>query len=111
MTSSEIRYSLGSDEPESDRESSFASGLGMFLLGAVAGAALALLYAPSRGTETRDAIGERVHQVAERIRAARRRMMRGSIDAVANPELEPGVFPGTPAEAEPQPHGGNGGRI
>lgn len=67
-----------------------------FVLGAITGAALALLFAPSSGTETRDAISDRVHEVAERIRAARRRMLRGSGFAVVDDDIE-GVFPGAPA--------------
>jgi hypothetical protein len=106
----EVRYAVGSDEPISEA-SSYSGALGTFVLGAVAGVALALLFAPSSGSETRDAIGDRVHEVAERIRAARRRMMRGTTAAVPNEDFEPGVFAGTPAEAEERPHGGNGGKI
>jgi gas vesicle protein len=67
-----------------------------FVLGAITGAALALLLAPYSGLETRDAIGDRVHEVAERIRAARRRMLRGSNVPLADDDVE-GVFPGAPA--------------
>ncbi len=37
-----------------------------FLLGAVAGAAVALLYAPATGRETRDYLGERARQGRDR---------------------------------------------
>ena len=68
-----------------------------FVLGAIAGATVALLFAPASGEETRDAIGDRVHEVAERIRAARRRMLRGAGAPLIGDDLEPEVFPGSPA--------------
>jgi gas vesicle protein len=37
-----------------------------FLLGAVSGAAVALLYAPATGRETRDLLGEKVREGRER---------------------------------------------
>jgi gas vesicle protein len=37
-----------------------------FLLGAVAGAAVALLYAPAAGKETRDILGEKAREARER---------------------------------------------
>jgi gas vesicle protein len=37
-----------------------------FLLGAVSGAAVALLYAPAAGSETRDYLGERAREGRER---------------------------------------------
>ncbi len=43
-----------------------------FVLGAVAGAALALLYAPAAGEETRDYLGRRVREGRERARDAAR---------------------------------------
>ncbi|HXY39126.1 MAG TPA: YtxH domain-containing protein [Vicinamibacteria bacterium] len=39
-----------------------------FLLGALSGAALAILFAPRSGRETREAIGEKLRQTAERSR-------------------------------------------
>jgi gas vesicle protein len=41
-----------------------------FLLGAVSGAAVALLYAPARGDETRDFLGEKGREARERAAAA-----------------------------------------
>ena len=41
-----------------------------FLLGAVSGAAVALLYAPATGNETREYLGERAREVRERAAAA-----------------------------------------
>ena len=68
-----------------------------FVLGAITGAAVAILFAPAAGPDTRDAIGDRVHEVAERIRAARRRMLRGASAPLTGDDLEPEVFPGSPA--------------
>ncbi len=39
-----------------------------FMLGALSGAALAILFAPRSGRETREAIGENLRQTAERSR-------------------------------------------
>ncbi len=39
-----------------------------FMLGALSGAALAILFAPRSGRETREAIGEKLRQTAERSR-------------------------------------------
>lgn len=41
-----------------------------FILGAVSGAALALLYAPQAGQQTRDYLGERAREGRERAAAA-----------------------------------------
>lgn len=41
-----------------------------FILGAVSGAAVALLYAPQTGQETRDYLGERAREGRERAAAA-----------------------------------------
>lgn len=41
-----------------------------FLLGAISGAAVALLYAPAPGRETRDYLGERAKEGRERAAAA-----------------------------------------
>jgi len=41
-----------------------------FILGAVSGAALALLYAPAAGDETREFLGERAKEARERAAAA-----------------------------------------
>src|SRR4029453_7393472 len=47
-------------------DSSAGSVLLAFLLGAVSGAALALLYAPATGRETREYLGERAREGRER---------------------------------------------
>jgi gas vesicle protein len=44
-----------------------------FLLGAVAGAACALLYAPTSGKETRELLGDRAREGRERAREAAER--------------------------------------
>jgi gas vesicle protein len=41
-----------------------------FILGAVSGAAVALLYAPAAGTETREFLGDRAREGRERAAAA-----------------------------------------
>ena len=41
-----------------------------FLVGAVAGAAVALLYAPATGAETREFLGEKAREGADRAREA-----------------------------------------
>ena len=41
-----------------------------FLIGAVTGAAIALLYAPATGAETREYLGERAREGADRAREA-----------------------------------------
>lgn len=43
-----------------------------FVLGAVAGAAVALLYAPAAGEDTRDYLGQRVREGRDRARGAAR---------------------------------------
>ena len=52
------------DDDESD--SSASSVILAFLLGGLTGAAVALLYAPRSGKETRDLLSERVRETAER---------------------------------------------
>jgi hypothetical protein len=88
------------------------AGFGFFALGAMTGAALALLFAPARGSETRDAIAERVHLVSERIRAARRRMIR-RMNVAGGAATASSVWPGAPSPAEGgadyESEGGNGG--
>ena len=49
-----------------DRDAAASSVILSFLLGGVAGAALALLYAPRTGRETREYLGERLREGAER---------------------------------------------
>jgi gas vesicle protein len=50
----------------SDDRDSGAAVLLSFLLGGITGAALALLYAPRSGRETREILGERLREGAER---------------------------------------------
>ena len=55
------------DDYDDDRGGGGASDVILaFLLGGMTGAALALLYAPRTGQETRDMIGERLRETAER---------------------------------------------
>jgi len=49
-----------------ERDSGTSSILLSFLLGGLTGAALALLYAPRSGRETREYLGERLREGAER---------------------------------------------
>ena len=49
-----------------DRGSNASSAILAFLLGGVTGAALAILFAPRSGRETRDLLGERLRESAER---------------------------------------------
>jgi gas vesicle protein len=54
-----------------DRDSGASSVVLAFLLGGLTGAALALLYAPRSGRETREMLGERIRESAERGRELR----------------------------------------
>src|SRR3954451_19897137 len=54
------------DDDDDDRDSSASSVILAFLLGGLTGAAVALLYAPRSGKETRDLLSERVRETAER---------------------------------------------
>ncbi len=54
-----------------ERDSGTSSILLSFLLGGLTGAALALLYAPRSGRETREYLGERLREGAERSRELR----------------------------------------
>jgi len=56
-----------------DRGPAASSIILSFLLGGVTGAALAILYAPRSGKETRDLLGERIRDGAERGRELRER--------------------------------------
>jgi gas vesicle protein len=49
-----------------DRNSNASSIAMAFLLGGLAGAALAVLYAPRSGRETRELLGEKIREGAER---------------------------------------------
>lgn len=61
----------------SDRQGSGGAVFAAFVLGAVAGAAVALLYAPAAGEETRGRVGQRVREgrdrASEALREGRRR--------------------------------------
>jgi gas vesicle protein len=52
-----------------DRDNGTSAVLVSFLLGALTGAGIALLLAPRSGRETREALGERLRDAAERSRA------------------------------------------
>lgn len=54
-----------------ERDSGASSILLSFLLGGLTGAALALLYAPRSGRETREYLGDRLREGAERGRGLR----------------------------------------
>ena len=63
-----------------ERDDSASTALISFMLGGVAGAALAVLFAPGAGSDTRRRIGEGVRDGAERSRALARRG-RAALDA------------------------------
>ena len=54
------------DDDDDDRGGGASDVILSFLLGGLTGAALALLYAPRTGQETRDLIAERLQETAER---------------------------------------------
>lgn len=59
----------------SDDHGSGASVILSFLLGGLTGAALAILYAPRAGTETRELLGERLREGTERGRDLREKVV------------------------------------
>jgi|SRR4051812_34456925 gas vesicle protein len=63
-----------------EKNDSASTALISFLIGGAAGAALAILFAPGAGNETRRRIGETVREGAERGRALARRG-RSALDA------------------------------
>jgi hypothetical protein len=65
-----------------EKDDSASTALISFLLGGLAGAALAVLFAPLSGAETRERIGEGVRDAAERSRALASRG-RAALDAAA----------------------------
>ena len=73
-----------------EKNDSASTVLISFLLGTAAGAALAVLFAPGAGEETRRRIGETVRDGAERSRALARRG-RAALDAAGG--AAPGVHP------------------
>lgn len=56
-----------------DNDSAASSVLLSFILGGLTGAALALLYAPRSGRETREMLGERIREGEQRARKMRDR--------------------------------------
>ena len=65
-----------------DRDSGSASVLLSFILGGLTGAALALLYAPRSGQETRDLLAEKVREGEARAREAKERALTKSREVV-----------------------------
>jgi len=59
----------------SDDHGSGASVILSFLLGGLTGAALAILYAPRSGTETREMLGERIREGTDRGRDLREKVV------------------------------------
>src|SRR5688572_850814 len=80
-----------------------------FFVGAAAGAAMALLYAPNEGRRTRDLVGEKVRDLTDKIRRARWKAVDKAYKTSEAALPDVGVWPGTPAEAsgEERPTGGN----
>jgi hypothetical protein len=74
-----------------ERDDSASTALISFMLGGVAGAALAVLFAPGAGSETRRRLGDGVRDGAERGRALARRG-RAALDA-AGRAVTGGVHP------------------
>ena len=65
-----------------DRDSGSASVFLAFILGGLAGAALALLYAPRTGEETRDLLAQKVREGEARARDAKERAISKGRQAV-----------------------------
>src|SRR3954466_15940417 len=65
------------DDDDYDRDSSASSVILAFLLGGLTGAAVALLYAPRSGKETRDMLTERVRETADRGRELKEQAVGG----------------------------------
>ena len=61
------------DQPKDDRSSGAGTVMLAFLVGAIAGAAVALLYAPATGKETREFLGDKAREGRERANAAAER--------------------------------------
>jgi gas vesicle protein len=70
----------------SDDRGSASSSILAFLLGGLAGAALAILYAPRSGRETRELLGEKMREGAERGRELRERMASRGREALEEAE-------------------------
>ena len=88
-----------------EKNDSASTALISFLVGGAAGAALAILFAPGAGDETRRRIGETVRDGAERSRALARRG-RAALDAaagVAGVHAAPGNGQSAESERVPEP--------
>jgi gas vesicle protein len=70
------------DDDYGDRDSGSASVFLAFILGGLTGAALALLYAPRTGQETRDLLAEKVREGEARAREAKERAISKGREAV-----------------------------
>jgi gas vesicle protein len=82
-----------------------------FFIGAAAGAAVALLYAPNDGRRTRDLMAEKVHDLAAKIKTARGRAFEKLSKATEGSMPEMGAQPGATTEAEGDLSGGNGRHV
>jgi len=84
-----------------------------FFVGAAAGAAVALLYAPNDGRRTRDFVSQKVHDLSEKIKSARWRAVDKIYKSSEAALPDVGVWPGTPTEAkgEEETTGGNGSNV
>jgi gas vesicle protein len=68
-----------------DERSAGTSGVVLsFLLGALSGAALAILFAPRSGRETREMLGEKLRETADRSRRAGQDALEKGREAVEN---------------------------
>jgi YtxH-like protein len=82
-----------------DKDDSASTALISFLIGGAAGAALAILFAPGAGEETRRRIGESVREGAERSRDLARRG-RAALDAAGRSAAGVHPAPGNGQEGE-----------
>jgi gas vesicle protein len=58
------------DQPADERSGGAGTVLLAFMLGAIAGAAVALLYAPAPGRETREFLGDKAKEAARKAKDA-----------------------------------------
>ena len=61
--------------PRNDSAEAVSSAVGLFAIGILVGAGLALLFAPKPGQELRQQIGERVTELRDKIGAEKERMV------------------------------------
>jgi len=73
---------MDDDYDRYDRDSGSAAVLLSFILGGLTGAALALLYAPRSGQETRDLLSEKYREGEARAREAKERALAKSREVV-----------------------------